>query len=72
VKEIFAIMKEILWISMREENSSHVEMCIGFVYNALQNLCRYNPNFTTEVEREINELRDLHPNSEFLRLGGML
>jgi hypothetical protein len=30
VKEISAIMKEILWIGIREESSSDLEMCIGF------------------------------------------
>jgi hypothetical protein len=51
VKEILAIMKEILWLGMREENGLHPEMCIGFIYNALPNLCLYNPNFTRELER---------------------
>jgi hypothetical protein len=57
---------------MREEESSHLEMCTGFVHNALPNLCWYNPNVTRQVEREIYELRDLHPNSELLLLGIML
>jgi hypothetical protein len=55
---------------MREENSSHLEMYIGLIYNSLPNMC--SCNFTREVEREIDELRDLHPNSEFLLLRDML
>jgi hypothetical protein len=64
-------MKQILWIGVRGENGSHLEMCIDFVYSALANSCWYNPSFTRELEREINKLRDLHPNSEFLLFGDM-
>jgi hypothetical protein len=86
VKEIVADMKKILWIGIREENSLQPEIC-GFIYNAPLNShwynpnftrnnaplnsCWYNPNFTTKLEREINGLRDVHPESEFLLLGDM-
>jgi hypothetical protein len=58
-------------MGITEENSSHSEMCIGFNYNLPPNSCWYYPNFTRESEKEINELRDLYPNSEFLLLGDM-
>jgi exonuclease III len=64
-------MKETLWISVREESSSHLEICVGFIYNAPLNSCWYNPNFTRELEGEINGLRDAYPESEFLLLGDM-
>jgi hypothetical protein len=48
VKEILEIMKEILWMGIRKENSSHLQMCIGFIYNALPNWCWYYLNFTRE------------------------
>jgi hypothetical protein len=50
-KEIAANMKEILWIGIREENSSHLEICIGLIYNAPPNSRWYNPKFTKELER---------------------
>jgi hypothetical protein len=46
-------------------------MCTDVAYNVLPNLHWYNANFTRELEKEINELWDLYPNSEFLPLGDM-
>jgi hypothetical protein len=71
VKEFAAIMKQILWTGVRRENGSHLDMCKGFVYSAPPNSYSYNPSFTRELQREINKLKDLHPNSEFLLLRDM-
>jgi hypothetical protein len=38
-------------------------------YKAPQNSRQYNPNFTKELERDINNLSDSYPNSEFLIMG---
>jgi hypothetical protein len=43
-----------------------MEICIGYIYNAPPNSRWYNPNFTRELEREINGLRDKYPKTEFL------
>jgi hypothetical protein len=51
-------MKEILRLNIREEYSLHLETCVGFIYNAPPNSRWYNPNFTRELEKEINGLRD--------------
>jgi hypothetical protein len=64
-------MKEILWLNIREDCSRHLEICIGFIYNAPPNSRWYNPNFTTELEREINGLRDKYLQTEFLLMGDM-
>jgi hypothetical protein len=52
-KEIAAGMKEIVWIGIREENSSHLEIFVGFIYNASLNSRWYNPNFTKELEKKL-------------------
>jgi hypothetical protein len=36
VTEIVTNMKEILWVGVSKKRNSKVEICIGFVYNALQ------------------------------------
>jgi hypothetical protein len=48
VKEILAIMNDILWTGIRGVNSSHLEICRGFVYNIPQNSRWYCPSFTRE------------------------
>jgi hypothetical protein len=69
VKEIVSDMKEILWLNIREDYSLHLEICVGFIYNAPPNSRWYNPNFTRELEKEINGLRYKYPKTEFLLVG---
>jgi hypothetical protein len=64
-------MKEILWLNIREDYSLHLEICVGFIYNAPPNSRWYNPNFTGELEKEINGLRDKYLQTEFLLMGDM-
>jgi hypothetical protein len=69
--EIGSNMKEIIWLKTREDYSWRQEICIGFIYNAPSNSHCYNPNFTGELEKEINRLRDKCPNTEFLLMGDL-
>jgi hypothetical protein len=69
--EIGSNMKENIWLKTREDYSWHQEICIGFIYNAPSNSRWYNPNFTGELEKEINRLRDKYPNTEFLLMGDL-
>jgi hypothetical protein len=71
IKEIGSDMKEILWLKTREECSLHMEICIGFIYNAPPNSRWYIPNFMGELEKEINGLRDKYPKTEFLLMGDL-
>jgi hypothetical protein len=50
---------------LKAKTNSDVVLCMGFIYNALQN-SRYNPNFTLELEEEVNLMRDFYPLSEIL------
>jgi exonuclease III len=71
IKVIVSDMKEILWLNIREEYSLPLEICIDFIYNAPPNLRWYNHNFTRELEKEINGLRDKYAKTEFLLMGDM-
>jgi hypothetical protein len=46
IKEIVSDKKEILLLNIRKEYSLHLEICVGFIYNAPSNSRWYNPNFT--------------------------
>jgi hypothetical protein len=68
VIEIPTEMK-VIWIGVKSKASPGIKVCIGFTYKAPQNSRWYNPNFTKELEGDINNLRDSYPNSEFLIMG---
>jgi hypothetical protein len=61
VKEISTTVKEGMWVGLKDKTNSDVELCMGFIYSAPQNSQRYNPNFTLELEEEVNLVRDLYP-----------
>jgi hypothetical protein len=60
VKEIQTTVKEIIWIGLKAKTNSDVVLCMGF-FNAPQNSRWYNPNFTLELEEEVNLMQDLYP-----------
>jgi hypothetical protein len=64
-------VKEVTWIGLKAKTNSDVELCMGFIYNAPQNSRWYNPNFTFELEDEVNLMRDLYPLTEILIMGDM-
>jgi hypothetical protein len=63
VIEIPTEMKEVIWIEVKDKTSPCIKVCISFIYKAPQNLRWYNPNFTKELEGDINNLMDSYPNS---------
>jgi hypothetical protein len=71
VKEIQTTVKEVIWVGLKDKPNSDVELCMGFIYNAPQNYRWYNPNFTLELEEEVNLMRDLYPLTEILIMGDM-
>jgi hypothetical protein len=56
-------MKEVIWIGVKSKTNPCIKVCISLVYKAPQNSRWYNPNFTKELEGDINNLRDSYPNS---------
>jgi hypothetical protein len=50
------MMKEVIWIGLEDKMDSHMELCMGFIYNAPQGSWWYNPNFTSELGKEVNSI----------------
>jgi hypothetical protein len=55
--DIPKVMKEIIWVGVKEREGAQVKICIGFVYNAPQSSKWCNQNFTRDLEEEIGVLR---------------
>jgi hypothetical protein len=71
VKEIPAMVKEVIWIGLKDKTNSDAELYMCFIYNAPQNSRWYNPNFTLELKEKVNLMRDLYPMTEILITGDM-
>jgi hypothetical protein len=69
IEEIPTMVKEVTWERLKDKTNSDVELCMGFIHNAPQNSQWYNPNFTLDLEEEVNLMQDLHPLTEILIMG---
>jgi hypothetical protein len=69
IVDIPTVMKELIWVGVKERESAQVKICIGFVYNAPQSSKWCNPNFTRDLEEEIGRFREQFPNTEFIIMG---
>jgi hypothetical protein len=59
-KTFTAMIKDVIWIDLKDKMVSHTEICMGFTHNAPHGSQWYNPNFNLELE-EVNSMQDLYP-----------